>query len=108
MVREYDRIGSPEPSCQPPSCVRHAATTDPPVGIRRRWLHPSATRIPCEQDLRQLCRSDFDGLFGQAPFEHAVGEADGSPAVGGEEPHRFVSEHAVGATAVGNDLGIGG
>ena len=56
----------------------------------------------------QLCRSDFDRLFGQAPFEHAVGEADRSPPVGGEQAHRFMGEHAVGTTAVGHDLGVGG
>ena len=47
-------------------------------------------------------------MFGQAPIEHSVGQADSAPTVGGEQAHRVVGEHAVGAAAVGDDLGVGG
>ena len=71
--------------------TRRDPSDDPPR--RRGWLligFGRWSRAVVSPVLRQLCRSDLDGLFGQAPFEHAIGEADSSPAVGGEEPHCFV------------------
>lgn len=43
----------------------------------------------------------------QAPFEHPLGESSRPPPVAAQEAHGVVGEDAVGAPAVGDDLGVG-
>src|SRR6185437_6857493 len=44
----------------------------------------------------------------QAPLQHPVGQAAGRPPAGGQQPDGVVGQHAVGAAAVGDDLGAVG
>ena len=53
---------------------------------------------------RIVVRSGGDGEVGEAPLEHAVGQAHGGVAVLGEHPYRLVGQHAVGAATVGDDV----
>ena len=60
----------------------------------RRWITPFREAFPdVTMTVVDLVRSqaggrsggaDLDGVFGQAPVEQPVGQANGTPAVGGE------------------------
>src|SRR4051794_1555167 len=52
--------------------------------------------------------SGGDGLLGEPPLQHALRQAAGPQAGGGEPAGRVVGEDAVGAPAVRHDLDVGG
>jgi hypothetical protein len=82
--------------------------------VGRRWAAESRTHHLADParltDLsaRSRRRPGGDGQVGQPPFEHAVVEPSRGTAFGGEQADRVVREDAVGAAAVGDDLGVRG